>query len=117
MFKHALTHDVAYSSRLLARRTALHGLVGTAIEELYSARLLEHYETLAFHYERGEQWDRALEYLLKSGEKALAAFAPRQAVAFYDRALAVAEKSRLPLSVQRTIGLHVGRGQALTLLN
>jgi predicted ATPase len=42
-FKHALTHDVAYSTLLTERRRALHRLVGVAIEELYSDRLPEHY--------------------------------------------------------------------------
>ena len=32
MFKHALTHDVAYESLLVARRKALHRLVATAVE-------------------------------------------------------------------------------------
>jgi class 3 adenylate cyclase/tetratricopeptide (TPR) repeat protein len=113
MFKHALTHDVAYSSLLLARRKVLHRLVGEAIEQLYADRLAEHYETLAYHYERAEAWDRALEYLVKSADKALASFAARQAVAFYDRAFVVIEKSGLDLPPRRAIGLHSGRGQAL----
>ena len=58
MFKHALTHDVAYTSLLLARRKASTGLVGEAIEGLYADRLAEHYETLAYHYERAERWER-----------------------------------------------------------
>ena len=39
MFKHALTHEVAYESVLVARRKALHRVVGAAIEELYPDRL------------------------------------------------------------------------------
>ncbi len=50
MFKHALTHDVAYSTLLLERRKDLHRIVAAAIEELYAERLPEHYETLAHHY-------------------------------------------------------------------
>ena len=41
IFKHALTQDVAYQSVLIQRRRALHGIVGTAIEELYRDRLAE----------------------------------------------------------------------------
>jgi class 3 adenylate cyclase/tetratricopeptide (TPR) repeat protein len=117
MFKHALTHDVAYSSLLLARRRELHRLVGDAIEALYADRLSEQYETVAHHYERAEEWDKALDYLLKSGDKALASFAPQQAVAFYDRTLAVLEKSSQPLGSELAIGLHFHRGQALFLIN
>src|SRR5262249_46405669 len=82
MFKHALTHDVAYGSLLLSRRKLLHRLVGDAIELLYRDRLVEHYETLAYHYERAEAWEQAFEYLRRSGDKAYDAFAPQQAAAF-----------------------------------
>jgi tetratricopeptide (TPR) repeat protein len=86
MFKHALTHDVAYNSLLLARRKVLHRLVGDAIEALYADRLVEHYETLAYHYERAEAWTKAIDYLRKSGEKALAARAYPEALASFQRA-------------------------------
>ena len=63
MFKHALTHDVAYNSLLVQRRKELHRIIGLAIEELYADRLAEHYEVLAYHFLRGEEWSRALHYL------------------------------------------------------
>jgi hypothetical protein len=56
MFKHALTHDVAYES--LLRRRALHRRVGEVIEAPYADRLPEFYETLAWHYVHGETWSR-----------------------------------------------------------
>jgi class 3 adenylate cyclase/tetratricopeptide (TPR) repeat protein len=117
MFKHALTHDVAYHSLLLARRKALHRLVGAAIETLYADRLEEQYERLAYHFERAEAWDMALDYLHRSAQKAMAAFAPQQAAAFYDRALAVAAKPGQRVSVEQMIALHAGRGQALRVVN
>jgi predicted ATPase len=70
MFKHALTQDVAYDSLLVQRRRELHALVGRAIEELYADRLAEHYEMLAHHFSKAEDWPRALDYLLKAAEKA-----------------------------------------------
>jgi class 3 adenylate cyclase/pimeloyl-ACP methyl ester carboxylesterase len=74
MFKHALTHDVAYESLLRQKRRELHRQTGHVIEELYADRLPEFYETLAFHYTRGESWDKAVDYLLKSAPKARASF-------------------------------------------
>ena len=72
MFKHALTQDVAYASLLVQRRKELHGRIGLAIEELYADRLPEHYEMLAHHFSLAEDWERALDYLLKAAEKASA---------------------------------------------
>jgi tetratricopeptide (TPR) repeat protein len=115
MFKHALTRGVAYNSLLTARRKELHRVVGAAIEQLYSDRLAEQYEALAHHYEAAETWDQALDYLQKSADKALAACAPQQAIAFYDRALAAVEQSGQPLAPERAMALHFGRGQALFL--
>ncbi len=90
MFKHALTHDVAYSTLLNERRKALHHVVGLAVEELYADRLAEQYETLAYHYEQSEDWPKALDYLVKSAEKAMGAYANTDALAYYARALDVA---------------------------
>jgi class 3 adenylate cyclase/tetratricopeptide (TPR) repeat protein len=87
MFKHALTHEVAYESILVQRRKQLHHTIATAIEELYDDRLPEYWETLAHHFHRAEDWSKAFEYLVKAGDKARAAYANREAVHFYDRAL------------------------------
>jgi class 3 adenylate cyclase/tetratricopeptide (TPR) repeat protein len=92
MFKHALTHDVAYSTLLLERRKTLHRIVAAAIEELYSDRLVEHYETLAHHYYEAKVWDKALDYLMKSAQKAADAYAGHDALEYFDRALEAAEQ-------------------------
>jgi class 3 adenylate cyclase/tetratricopeptide (TPR) repeat protein len=87
MFKHALTQDVAYSTLLSERRKALHRIIGAAIEELYRERLAEHYETLAYHYTEGENWEKALDYLYKAGEKAKSNYANREAIAQFSKGL------------------------------
>ena len=92
IFKHALTHEVSYSTLLTDRRRVLHRLVGAAIEELYSDRLAEHYEILAHHYDQGHDWYKALDYLTKAGDKAANAYANQDALRFYARALEVCEK-------------------------
>jgi len=92
MFKHALTHDVAYSTLLIEKRRSLHRIVAVAIEELYADRLPEHYEALAHHFEEGETWEKALDYLEKAGDKAVQAFANQDAIDYYGRALNVAER-------------------------
>ena len=110
MFKHALTHDVAYSTLLVERRRALHRIVAAAIEELYADRLSEHYEALAHHYYQGQQWQKALDYLVKAGDKATAAYANQDALDYYARALEVCERLgetalATSISVARSRGL------------
>ena len=74
MFKHALTHDVAYETLLRQKRRELHRRTGEVIEELYADRVAEFYETLAFHFTNGESWVKAVDYSLKSAAKASASF-------------------------------------------
>ncbi len=93
MFKHALTHDVAYYTLLTERRKKLHRIIGEAIEELYSDHLPDHFEMLAHHYLEGENWEKTLTYLVKAGQKAEAVFANRDALKYYLKALDVCNKT------------------------
>ncbi len=92
MFKHALTQDVAYRTLLRERRKTLHRLIGSAIEELYADRLPEHLEMLAHHYHEGEAWEKALEYLIKAGDKAANSYANHDALEYYTRVFKVCER-------------------------
>ena len=66
-FKHALTHEVAYSSLLQERRRVLHARVVAGLERLYAERLDEHVERLAHHAFRGELWAKAHLYYRQAG--------------------------------------------------
>ena len=103
-FKHALTHDVALSSVLHGRRQVLHARVMEAIELLYRDRLPEHVERLGYHALHGEVWEKAVLYLRQAGAKAFARSANREAVAWFEQALAAL--TRLPESSE-------GREQAI----
>ncbi|HKW90659.1 MAG TPA: adenylate/guanylate cyclase domain-containing protein [Methylomirabilota bacterium] len=109
MFKHALTQDVTYASLLVQRRKELHGLIGVAIEELYVDRLPEHFEMLAHHFSRAEDWKRAFEYLLKAAEKATQAAGLRQALDLYAQALTVAERLRESVPPATIMAIHRAR--------
>jgi class 3 adenylate cyclase/tetratricopeptide (TPR) repeat protein len=86
-FKHALTHEVAYSSLLLERRRALHARIVDALEALAGDRPSEQVERLAHHALRGEVWDKALVYGRQAGEKAMARSAHREAVGYFEQAI------------------------------
>jgi class 3 adenylate cyclase/tetratricopeptide (TPR) repeat protein len=86
-FKHALTHQVAYSSLLQERRCTFHARIVDALEGLYTDCLAEQIERLAHHAWLGEVWEKAVAYLRWAGAKAIAGSANREAVAHFERAL------------------------------
>jgi predicted ATPase/class 3 adenylate cyclase len=106
MFKHALTRDVSYNSLLEQRRRELHRLVGQAIEVLYADRLAEQYEVLAYHFARGEEWTKALDYLCKAAGKAAQAFAIREAVMLYEQAQEAADHLGGAVDAQTLMVIH-----------
>ena len=111
MFKHALTHDVAYNSILLQRRRELHRMIALAIEELYADRLAEQYEMLGYHFSRAEDWTRAIEYLLKAAEKARGGFANREALLLYEQALEVVGHLGATVDLRTKLAIHRAKSE------
>jgi tetratricopeptide (TPR) repeat protein len=79
---------VTYGSLLQDRRRALHRQIVETTERLYPGRLAEHLERLAHHAVRGEAWEKAVTYLRQAGLKAYGRSANREAVAYFEQALA-----------------------------
>jgi len=117
IFKHAVIQDVAYNSLLIQRRKEIHKAVGQAIEELYTDRLTEHYEELAYHYEQGEAWEKALRYLVKAGQKLQQSSANQEALAHYNRALTAGERLGDEVDLSILTAIHAGRGMVHFLLS
>jgi tetratricopeptide (TPR) repeat protein len=86
-FKHALTHEVAYSTLLQKRRHALHAQIVEALEALSPDRVAEQVERLARHALRGKVWAKALTYCRQAGTKAATRSANREAVMCIEQAL------------------------------
>ncbi len=116
VFKHALIQDVAYQSLLKERRRELHRAVGLAIEEIYADRLADHAEELAHHFQNGGDWEKAFTYLVRSGDRAKAAYALPSALDFYARALEAGAQVSPPLPPARIVEVHHHRGDALRVL-
>lgn len=92
-FNHVITQEVTYRTLLIRQRNVLHQLVGESIEVLYQERLEEHFEALAYHYSNSKQQAKAIEYLVKAGEKAGKQYANTEALTYFDQALVLAEKN------------------------
>jgi len=87
LFKHALAQEAAYESILLQMRRTLHLKVANSIEKVFKGRLHEFYGMLAYHYSKGENLDKAEEYMIKAGEEALGSSASHEALRYYQEAL------------------------------
>ncbi len=86
-FRHALIQEALYRTPLLEYRQVMHQLVGEGIEEIYGDRIEEFYEELAWHYSQCNYSSKAIEYLLKAGNKAKAMYANQEAIGYFGNAL------------------------------
>ena len=113
-FKHALTHDVAYSSVLQERKRALHAAIVEAIEGMYAERLSEQIDLLAHHALRGRVLDKAARYLRQAGMRAAARSANHEAVQLFEQALAVLDElPASPETVLEMLDIRIALGPAL----
>jgi DNA-binding NtrC family response regulator/tetratricopeptide (TPR) repeat protein len=109
VFKHPLTHEVAYRSLLPEQRRALHGRILDALEALYRDADREHVDRLADHAFRGEVWGKAVIYARLAGERALAGSANHDAARYFAQALEALH--HLPderVTREQAIDLHLG---------
>ena len=112
-FKHALTHEVAYGSVLQDRRQALHRVAVDAIEQIYADRIAEQLERLAHHALNG-RLPKAARYLKEAGSKAVGRSASRDALAYFEQALALL--GELPESAEtltEELEIRIALGPAL----
>ncbi len=92
-FKHALIQEVVYSGLLKEDRMAMHQQIGLVMEQVFSDRLPEFYETLAFHFRHSALSQKALDYLRKSGRKSLKKYAVQESHEYYQRAFQILEQT------------------------
>jgi tetratricopeptide (TPR) repeat protein len=86
IFKHPLTQEVVYNGLLKKERQEIHEQIAQVMETVFHDRLSEFHETLAFHYARGKSAAKAVDYLVKSGEKSLARYAVEEAHQYFRKA-------------------------------
>lgn len=116
VFKHPLTHEVAYASLPAPRRKALHSAAGRALEHLYANRLEEVHDYLAYHYSKADEATKAIEYLTRVAARAARAHAHVEAVQALEEALVHVE--RLPEEEQerQILDLILRQGSSLIAL-
>ncbi|KKM66223.1 hypothetical protein LCGC14_1483390, partial [marine sediment metagenome] len=83
MFKHALTQEVVYNGLLKKDRREIHEQIALVMETVFQNRLPEFYEALAFHFKRGRSIIKAVDYLIRSGEKSLARYSVEESHQYF----------------------------------
>ena len=86
MFKHPLTPEVVYNGLLKKERQEIHEQIASVMENLFQNRLPEFYETLAFHFQKSHSILKAVDYLMKSGEKSMKRYALEESHEYYKEA-------------------------------
>ncbi|MCB9141626.1 MAG: AAA family ATPase [Anaerolineales bacterium] len=89
IFKHALTQEATYKGTLRRQRQVYHRWTAEALERLFPERAAELLNLLAYHWERSDDPQRAVGYLLRVGDRARLAYAHKEAIDSYQRALAL----------------------------
>jgi class 3 adenylate cyclase/tetratricopeptide (TPR) repeat protein len=87
IFKHAILRDVTYESVLRRVRRVYHVLVAEWMIEHGGERADEYVGLIADHLEAAGQAERAVTYLRRTGEQAMARYANVEAVRYLSRAL------------------------------
>ena len=85
-FRHGLVQEVAYASLVETTRKKLHKRVGEALEEIYRESPEESYALLARHFSEADVPDKAVDYLLKAGDRARSIYADQEALEHYRKA-------------------------------
>ncbi len=88
-FNHALLREVTYEGVLQHLRRLYHALAADWLIEQSGGRVAEVAGAIGEHLERAGKSRQALEYLERAGQEAAAKYANREALAFYDRMLAL----------------------------
>jgi predicted ATPase len=114
VFTHALYQESLYENLVPGRRARLHEQIGAQMEASYGTRAQEIAAELAMHFERGQDFWRAIVYLQYAGEQALQQSAYQEAETYLRRGVTLLDtlpespaKTEHELTLHYTLGLVV----------
>ncbi|HEU0003153.1 MAG TPA: AAA family ATPase [Ktedonobacteraceae bacterium] len=97
-FRHALTRQAIYSQLLTRERRVLHQSIAETMEQRPPVTPDLHLEDLAYHFYQARDWQKAVDYAQRAGEKALGLYSHRAAIDYFTWALEAADHLSLPPS-------------------
>src|SRR5262249_41434046 len=113
-FVHALYCEVCYERQTPGRRATLHRRLGAHLEAVFATELQDVAAELAYHFEAGAAWARAVQYLRVVADTAAQRYAYREAAATLQHALAlVPHLPETPERTQHALPLYIALGAAL----
>jgi DNA-binding winged helix-turn-helix (wHTH) protein/predicted ATPase len=116
-FQHALQQAVLYERIPSLRRVRLHRRVGDSEEQNYGTRAHEIAAELAVHFERGQEYDKAVQYCQHAGHNALRQHGYQEAISHFRQGLALlATFLDTPERKQQELALQVALGSPLQAL-
>lgn len=92
LFKYAVVHDVVYDMQLKKTVKELHLLSAQTIEQNYADKIGQFYEVLAYHYDKAESAEKAMQYLKLAGLQCKENYQNKKAVEYLDRWVEYAEQ-------------------------
>jgi tetratricopeptide (TPR) repeat protein len=91
-FRHAITREVVYATLMLRERKMMHHRIGERIERFTERQAEASAASLAYHFYQAGDWQKALEYSNRAGERAQALYASREALTHFTHALEAAQQ-------------------------
>lgn len=91
-FVHQQVREIVLGELSESRRARLHERVAGAVETVHDGGLDDFHGTLANHYERAGEYERAVDHHRRAGGRALEAYAHEEATTAYERALSLARE-------------------------
>ena len=110
IFRHALLRDAAYDMQLHSRLKELHKFAAESYEEVFRDNAGMYYGDIAYHYEKAEIENRAIEYLDKAGDYAAENYHNEEAIEYFRTLI-----NEYQLTAKRSIDVKLKHGKALEL--
>jgi len=112
-FTHHKIREVIYGNLHGELRRVYHLKTASCLEQVVTERIPDsHIADIALHYVEGGAPEKAFEYLLKLGEKAVNIFANMQAIDYLDKALEATQKNANLATGENLVEIYKLRGRA-----
>lgn len=111
-FRHILLYEITYRMQFKKNVERLHKKIGELYESLFKDNLINYYETLYYHFSKGNVKNKAIFYLKKSIEKDIASFSNENAIKLIEKYLEyrINKDERIYFTIKKAeILSHIGR--------